>query len=407
MNNINKLYGDGIHDDTLAIQEMIDSNGGELTLPSPEKFYLISKPLELPSNFCLTLPRFAEIRLADNSNCLMLRNKLVPSPAARLTEMMQHHIWSYVDDFSPEYPVSNIEVRGGIWNCNNIHQAPNPLQQACEDREFYGFGILFYNATNIKLSSMTIKDPSNFGVTFDTVSYFTVEDITFDYNKGNPKPINMDGIHLCGNCHFGMIRNLKGACTDDLVALNADEGSGGPITNIEIDGIFAQNSHSAVRLLTVKQNVENVHISNVYGTYYQYCIGVTKYYKRESMGGFYSITVENVYASKAERTAEVYPSPNSYIYSLIWIDKESYVNSLTLRNLYRREYINPTPTVLIRNDTVIDRLIIDNAVTENRTSEPMPFLQNDGTVRYLSMRNIDAGDEELIVGSGTVENRAL
>ena len=58
-----RLYGDGIHDDTAAIQELIDSGVCEVSLPAPEKFYLISKPLELPSNFRLVLPRFAEIRL--------------------------------------------------------------------------------------------------------------------------------------------------------------------------------------------------------------------------------------------------------------------------------------------------------------------------------------------------------
>jgi hypothetical protein len=69
------LYGDGIHDDTLAIQEMIDSGKCEVSLPVPDKYYLISKPLELPSNFRLVLPRYAEIRLAKGSNCVMLKNK--------------------------------------------------------------------------------------------------------------------------------------------------------------------------------------------------------------------------------------------------------------------------------------------------------------------------------------------
>ena len=60
-----KLYGDGIHDDTPALQEMIDSGVCEVILPAPEKHYIITKPLELPSNFRLVLPRFAHIRLAD------------------------------------------------------------------------------------------------------------------------------------------------------------------------------------------------------------------------------------------------------------------------------------------------------------------------------------------------------
>ena len=62
-----QLYGDGVHDDYPAIQEMIDSGVCEVSLPAPKKCYLISKTLLLPSNFRLVLPRFAEIKLADSS----------------------------------------------------------------------------------------------------------------------------------------------------------------------------------------------------------------------------------------------------------------------------------------------------------------------------------------------------
>ena len=72
-----KLFGDGVHDDTAAIQEMIDSGACEVSLPAPEKCYIISKPLTIPSNFKLKLPRYAEIKLADGSNCFMLQNKAV------------------------------------------------------------------------------------------------------------------------------------------------------------------------------------------------------------------------------------------------------------------------------------------------------------------------------------------
>ena len=61
------LYGDGIHDDTAAIQERIDRANHELALPVPGAHYVISKPLELPSDFRLCVPRFAEVRLAKGS----------------------------------------------------------------------------------------------------------------------------------------------------------------------------------------------------------------------------------------------------------------------------------------------------------------------------------------------------
>ena len=391
------LYGDGIHDDTLAIQELIDSGVCEVFLPAPKKYYLISKPLELPSNFKLVLPRFAEVRLAKGANCVMLRTKAVYDYAERLGKSRsasELFIWGYVDDFAP-VKYENIELYGGIWNCNNIEQNPNPQQSRDYTvREFYGFAMLFYNVKNLKISNLTIKDPSNFGITLDTVSYFTVENITFDYNLGNPIPINMDGVHLNGNCRFGVLRNLKGTCYDDLVALNADEGLGGPITDIEIDGIFAENCHSAVRLLTVNHAVERIHISNVYGTYYQYCLGLTKYYEGNSIGHYDSITFDNIYASKAVRTLPIY-TPRSYVYALIWVDKQTLVKSLSIHSLHRKEQNNPIDTIHVCGETVIERLILDDITTENLTGKPMTFIGGEGRIINATMRDIRIGDDPI------------
>ena len=389
------LYGDGIHDDTLAIQELIDSGACEVCLPAPKKFYLISKPLELPSNFRLVLPRYAEVRLAAGSNCLMVRNKPSYDYAPRLAPERtdsDRYFWGYVDDCAT-VTAENVELCGGIWNANNLQQNPNPIQSRdFSVHGFYGFVMLFYNVKNLKVSDLTIKDPTNFGIALDTVSYFTVENITFDYNLGNPRPINMDGVHLNGNCHFGFIRNLKGKCYDDLVALNADEGTGGDITDIEIDGIFAEDCHSAARLLTVKYAVERIHISNVYGTYYQYCLGLTKYYKGESSGYYDAITFDNIYASKAVRYTHIY-DPKTYVYSLIWIDKQTLVKSLTIRSMHRKERNNPIDTIHVRHETVVERLILEDITTENLTGEPMTFLGGEGRVVNATMRDLRIGSD--------------
>ena len=400
------LYGDGIHDDTAAIQELIDSGRCEVSLPVPEKFYLISKPLELPSDFRLVLPRFAEVRLADNSNCVMVRNKMVRDYAKRMDEdvyahEVMRHLWSYIDD------CQNIELCGGIWNCNNQNQLPNPERKmSFSVREFYGCGMLFYNVRGFKLCNLTVKAPSQYGVAMDTVSYFTVENITFDYNDGNPYPINMDGIHLDGNCHYGTIRNLKGTCYDDLVALNAHEGSRGPITNIEIDGVYADYCHSAVRLLLVSENVEKIHISNVFGNFYQYCVGLTKFYPGDTTGCFDAITIDNVYAAKAMpvRKGDFQQPPKiENAYPMIWVQANTRVKTLTVRDMHRREFTLPRDTVHVGANAVVDRLILENITAENHTGEPMNLLRNLGTVRYLSTKDLDSGTDETVVDLGNIE----
>ena len=234
---------------------------------------------------------------------------------------------------------------------------------------------------------MTLKDPVHWGVLFDRVSYFTVEDITFDYNLGNPMAINMDGIHLNGNCHFGKISNLKGACYDDLVAVNAHEGSRGPISNIEIDGLFAERCHSAVRLLTVNDDVENIHISNVYGTYYQYCIGFTKYYPGQTTGVFQNISVNHIYASKASRDG-IYPWPDTFIYPFVFMQDDIKAKNVEITDVYRKEYCNSVETIHIGHNAEFDTLVLSNIFTENHTDKEMTFMVKHGNVKGLITSNI-------------------
>ncbi len=423
------LYGDGVHDDYPAIQEMLDSGACEVVLPAPRKNYLISKTLIISSNCRLVLPRFAHIKLADGANCFMLQNKTVYKPERRTHPHLykhEEHLGEagiamvdkynfFVNDYSPdpEDTAKNIEICGGIWDCNNMGQNPNPQRNGIyEPYGFTGYGMLFYNVKDLTIRSLTMKDPTNFSITLDRVSYFTVRDINFDFNLGNPVPLNMDGVHVNGNCHYGTIDNLKGACYDDLVALNADEGSFGPITNINVSNISAENCHSAVRLLTVKNVVENIHISDVYGTYYQYAIGVTRFYKGDFEGYFDGITLDNLYISKADREP-IRKIVNTVLpkwgtgshFAPVWIQKDAIVKNIKISNLHRRELVNPVETVFVGANTVVDNMILENISTENHTGMPMPLLKNDGIIKHLYAECLHAVGDEVYAGDGTIEEQ--
>lgn len=420
------LYGDGIHDDTAAIQQMIDVGDGELALPSPENFYLISKTLTLPSGFKLTLPRNAKIRLSDGSNCPMLANKTVYKPENRTHPEMyarranqgekgRRIIDAYtffVHDYSPdsEDTVHDIEICGGIWDCNNMGQNPNPQQtRLYEPYGYLGYGMFFYNVDGLKISNMTLKDVTTFAVTLDRVTHFDIRDIEFDFNFGNPIPLNMDGIHVNGNCHHGVIENLCGTVYDDLVALNADEGSFGPITDVKIRGLRAENCHSAVRLLTVKNAVENIEISDVFGTYYQYCIGLTHFYPGETEGYFGGISISNVNASKADREPirKLVNTLNTtwgtgFVYPFIWVQKGGVVKDIEVRNVFRSEQTINVETIVVDEGATVENMTLDNIRAENHTESPLALIRNDGVIRSLSASGLDAGDDEILIGKGTI-----
>lgn len=55
---MNIKAGNGINDDTQYIQGLLDSGRRHIYLPEPERFYLISKPLKIPSDTALVLDRF-------------------------------------------------------------------------------------------------------------------------------------------------------------------------------------------------------------------------------------------------------------------------------------------------------------------------------------------------------------
>ena len=362
------LYGDGIHDDTDAIQYMID-HFRDVTLPCPKVKYMISRSLELPSYCRLQLPRFAEICLMDNSSCFMLKNKTLDDYAERTPAKA----FSFLNRYSPNAPVQNIEVIGGIWNFNNKGQSPNPITTGVYEPEGYsGFGMLFYNVKNLRLSSLTLKDPVNFSVTLDTVSYFNIDNITFDFNEGNPYQSNMDGIHVNGNCHHGHIEKLYGTCYDDTVALNAQEGSAGPISDITISGIYTENAYSAVRLLSASDicSIKNVHITDIHGTFYHFCIAFMKYYDTGKRGVMENITIDHIYGGKADRALVKFPLVFKYRnFPFIDIQSELFVKNLTIADVHRCEYINPVPTVSIDSDTTVDHFIMRNVTSENHTDE--------------------------------------
>jgi len=208
---------------------------------------------------------------------------------------------------------------------------------------------------------------------------------------------------LNGNCHYGVIRNLKGACYDDLVALNADEGSAGPISHISIDGIFARDCHSAVRLLADRCPVTDVHIQNVFGTFYIYGITLSKYYPNAEQGRYDRIVLNNIHASKAANNP-IYQKTDEFQRSvpLIYVEGKLRVKNLTIYDVHRVEENIPVETIRVDPETVVDNLTISNVSVENRTGQPFPLLRNCGKIVRLRTTMLEAGEDEVFVNEGTV-----
>ena len=321
-----------------------------------------------------------------------------------------------IENGEPETWNENIAVRGGIWDMNHANQYPNPLhwpnpetgltipQAYVRDdfdhkRLFYpgysGKCFRFNSVRGFYFGDITIVNPVIFGLQMAFVENFTVENLQFEYTQGSPKLWNMDGVHLEGGCRNGVVRNLKGRCHDDTVAITSDDDIYGPIENILVDGIYAEGAHSAVRLLSVRNPIRNVHITNVYGSYYVYGITLSKYYEAEERSFFENITIDHVYASLCKGTVDV---PGNYE-PLIAIGSHLDIRKLSLSHIYRREMVCPMPLIGVKEDGRVEELFLNEVEQVNLLGQEMPLIRNDGIIGKLHLMHVDAGEDVLLAGN--------
>ena len=389
------LFGDGVHDDTAAIQARLDEGVPCVELPLPAKEYRISRTLRIGSGQELRLPKSARVRLSDGSNCPMLGNR----------------------DF--ENGNVDVAVTGGIWDMNNRGQRHNvaalgwmsvskraewlteekeevqkhtPWPKKYDSAFFTGVCIQFFRVKGLSVRGVTVMNPVTYGIQLSRVTDFAAEDITFDYLWGNPAKANMDGFHVDGGCSRGKITNLRGCCFDDFVALNATDGSDspyhGPITDIEIDGIDCDYCHSAVRLLSrsVEHPVKRVSIRNVRGRYYSYGIGLTYFHHDvKERGVMDDILISDLDISRAEPPADCW---GFWRFGAIEVEQGLDVGNLTIERFRRDEDHRPdVASIRVKDDAHIGRLTIRDCVQVNRTDEPMTFLRCRGKVGTLVHEN--------------------
>ena len=374
------VVGDGVHDDTLGLQALLDSGGTEVHFPSPPVCLLISKTLKMHSRQTLVVGRHTVIRLKDGSDQVMITNA------------------------DHDQGNENVSVSGGIWDMNNLNQSLTEYQKTRNWRgrpyapEYY-IGVLmrFNNVKNLSLRGLTLKDPVTFGMQLGNLRQFTIEDITFDYNL---KRSNMDGVHVHGNSRWGRIANVKGTTNDDLVALNADDGgyfemARGPIEDVSVDGVFSEDGYTAVRLLSAGSPIRRIQLANILGTYRYNVVSFTNHRVHPgSASTFEDISIRGVFCSKSGQGMKFDPlqsGPSNL--ALIWIDAPAVVSSLAISDYHRTENVWPAENVVIEPEATVECLQMSKVSVINRTPGAIHVLTNKGTIGCLGMSGVYAKAE--------------
>ncbi len=377
------LYGDGIHDDTLALQAMLDECG--IVKVEKPGAYIVSKTLIIHSNTRFVLSPGAKLLAAPMSRCSLIQNE------------------HFADSGRDQY----IEIIGGIFdgNCDEMGIDAEYIISHREDNAYspdaYSGKLLrFAGVDSLALEKLTVRNPLGYGIQIADANGYVVRDVFFDYNWHYGCT---DGVHINGPSYNGVIENLYGTTNDDMIGMTTvdeqhAEVTKGEIVNIDIRNVTANNGYSGIRLLSAGDfDMRNIHISGVYGTYRHNAVLVSHHNTRPGTRiWFDDIVIEHIYSSKSptpltedcfvrwegkDRMGAIIKHP------LIWFEKGINCGNVVIRDVSRDEKAD-TRGALIQIDegANIERLIVDN-VSQKGTDAPV--FQNDGNIGKLIATNIE------------------
>lgn len=374
------FYGDGINDDTLAIQEALDACG-VVTIDKPGT-YLVSKTLIVHSNTRFILSPGVKLLSAPLSRCALIEN----------------------EHFSGGGRDENIEIVGGVFdgNCDEMgldgeYEAIHRLDSPYSPSLFKGKLIRFAHIDRLFLTRLTVRNPVSYGIQIGDAYSFVVRDIFFDYNWHFG---TTDGVHINGPARDGVIENLSGTTNDDMVSLTTcDEShaevSIGEIENIYIHNISAKNGYSGVRLLSGKDcDMRSIHIDGIYGDFRHHAIIISNHNSFEGRVWFENLLIENINARKSytplSEDCFVYWEKDADKAPFICFELSARCGAVTLRDIYRHEKKSTLSPLLSIDGTVsIDRLCLENIYQTVSEGASAPYIVINGNIKKLIKNNVE------------------
>jgi hypothetical protein len=371
------LNGGG-SDDTALIQSILDRapklGALKLVVDGPIRV----SGLRVYSNTTIEcLNRSCGFYLTDNANRPLIANA-TPQPEGRADQ--------------------NLSFLGGTYNGNAEHQ------EQITPEHGWTTAFALHGVEQVLLRDVSITNSRTFALYLTNWRRVAVENLYINLSH-IPKRSNQDGIHVQGPGEFLSVRNVQGRAWDDLVALNIDDLLGdwddqgrfqkhpgivkrfgravgiGPVTDVDIDGVCADDCAQVLRILSRASRLDRVSIRNVKGTYRDFGVWITPYLREG--GNIGRVDFENIDLRPAGERAYAYVPP-----FLFWI--AGGMESLTLKNITSHAPIDDRPLVWIQPDAKIGRLRIEGLNVHDPRENPghTPLIRADGRIELFQIRDV-------------------
>ena len=243
--------GDGRSDDSAAIQRALFAGARRVIIP--DGAYRICNTLRVPSDTAIEATPDARIFSCGET----------PKKRGDFLLTNSDHL----------HGNENIAITGGVWDGNNQGRCNVKDPDLFNPEAWSGTVLNFYNVRNLRLEHLIIANSVVYNTRFCRVENFILRDIGF---RSDVPAHNQDGLHFNGFVRNGLIEEIHaitpGQTNDDLLALNADDSTArlenfdiecGPIENLTIRNVSAENCHTAIRLLSVTSPIRNIIIENL------------------------------------------------------------------------------------------------------------------------------------------------
>lgn len=366
--------GDGLSNDAPALQAALDSGAATVYVPAGE--YRVGDTLRVHSDTHI---------LCDGRARLFLCEK---KPKRRGDFLLTNA--------DPTAGNRNITVTGGIWDGNYDGKNNNKPADLFAPDAWSGSTLNFVGVTGLTLEDLDMRNSTVYYIRMARLSRFTIRNIRFSAEK---QAFNQDGLHFGGHVYDGLIENITaspGQTNDDLIALNADDSMArlenfdlcrGPIEDVVIRNVAAEDCYTAFRLLSVTSPIRRVTIENVYAGCRHYAVNidgarycrtplVTESEYPRGAGLLSDVTIRNMHVwttmESGERAMIVCES----------IPKNVRIDGFTRHP--ERERVPQKPSVAIRNltDTVVSCRTDTGIETATLQEKTDTFVKN-GSIRSL------------------------